>query len=786
MAKERLQQVGFAGLIGAVAGATLTAHRGRAAAAVGALAGAAGLGAAEAVARARQRPGEIPALWSRILASGALAAPLGYAADRLTGAGPVPVATAAGAAAGAIGLRPQKVLLGPAVGALVGLGLGRRGQRAGSVAAAAAVVGYRMSSAVLFRDPQLSLLAERVKAQDVPFVVPLASQTRYVGTDYVRSLAQVLGGTYTPDVADIGIVASLDELAGPSFDPAGVDPLVREFYEHTTRFALDIVPEWRMWVRPGYLLYRTLLARPLGQANVPMSQREAQHGVRSRIDTITGVEGSPGGLGGDQGFVPSQGGSGGMGPPGKERASRAPGTGETVAVRGWIRSRADTGEPIYVGIYTTYRHEGRGYVSVGFPLPQASFTATLLPQARPGAGNGPGNGPGNGQGLVLNSRSELDQPGHYLTYIDAQTAELTTVAVRGFAERLDVYVAEGELRAEHAFWVFGLPFLVLHYRITRKPRLILDGEEFADEAVEEGAERSRARRPHHELAQPGLDVLPEHPAGIVPPAGDERRRVGLGTAPADRGQQRVRDAVQGHRQAEPEVILFHLASGLGRGVLDERDGLARLGRGQQRAEPPVGQPPHPAERGGGRTAQPDVERLGRPRAHAGAGHGEEAPREVDLLRCEQQSQQLQRLVEDGGPLAIGDGKQGPFGVLGRPQPEHRQHPAGGQPGQRRELLGHQRRVPAWQHGDPGARLEAAGPGQRERHAGERLHHRRVDGLRQPQRVHPGLLERVDRAGELVGGPGRSQGYANPDLHASIRSHRLRRAAGAGRYARLGR
>ena len=359
MTTERWQQVGFAGLMGAVAGAALTAHRGRAAAAVGALAGAAGLGAAEAVARARQRPGEIPALWSRILASGALAAPLGYAADRLTGAGPVPVATAAGAAAGALGLRPQKVLLGPAVGALVGLGL--RGRGPGSVAAAAAVVGFRVTSAVLFRDPQLSLLAERVKAEDVPFVVPLASQTRYVGTDYVRSLAQVLGGTYSPDVADIGIVASLDELAGPSFDPAGVDPLVREFYEHTTRFALDIVPEWRLWVRPGYLLYRTLLARPLGQANVPMSQREAQHGVRSRIDTITGGDG-------------------------------APGAGETVAVRGWIRSRADTGEPIYVGIYTTYRHEGRGYVSVGFPLPQASFTATLLPRSRPGAGNGPGMG----------------------------------------------------------------------------------------------------------------------------------------------------------------------------------------------------------------------------------------------------------------------------------------------------------------------------------------------------------------------------------------------------------
>jgi len=29
-------------------------------------------------------------------------------------------------------------------------------------------------------------------------------------------------------------------------------------------------------------------------------------------------------------------------------------------------------------------------------------------------------------------------------------------------------VDRGELRAEHAFWVFGFPFLVLHYRMHRK------------------------------------------------------------------------------------------------------------------------------------------------------------------------------------------------------------------------------------------------------------------------------------------------------------------------------
>ena len=323
--------------------------------------------------------------------------------------------------AGGLGLRPQKVALGPALGAAVGGAFELRDRAAEpAVVAATSVVAFRVLSALLFRDPQLSMLAERVQAEDLPFVVPLESRSRYVGTGYVRQLADVLGGIYTADAADVGIVASLDSLAGPELDPAQVDPLVREFYEHTTRFTLDIVPEWRLWVRPGYLLYRNLLARPLGQASVPMNQRETQRGIHSRIDTIT-----------------------------------APGE-DVVAVRGWIRSFTDNDEPIYIGIYTTYRDEQRGYVSVGFPLPQASFTATLAPRARPGGG------------LILTSRSELKHPGHYLAYIDAETRELTTAAVQGFAEQLDVYFEDGELRAEHAFWVFGFPFMVLHYRMHRK------------------------------------------------------------------------------------------------------------------------------------------------------------------------------------------------------------------------------------------------------------------------------------------------------------------------------
>ena len=102
--------------------------------------------------------------------------------------------------------------------------------------------------------------------------------------------------------------------------------------------------------RLGYLLYRDLVARPLGQASVPMNQRKRS------------------------------------GDPQPDRHHQ-PGSGRRRGrIRGWIRSFADNDEPIYVGIYTTYRHDGRGYVSVGFPLPQANFTATLAPGPGPVVG----------------------------------------------------------------------------------------------------------------------------------------------------------------------------------------------------------------------------------------------------------------------------------------------------------------------------------------------------------------------------------------------------------------
>src|SRR4051794_1559179 len=224
---------------------------------------------------------------------------------------------------GLFGIRPAKVALGIAIGAAVGLALDALGGTVQPALVAALVtVVYRLVAAVAYRNrPLVRIMAEEVPAAELRYVVPFEARSKYVGADYVEQLSKVRGGTFRRNPPDVGIIASLDDLAGPTFDPARVDPLIREFYEHTSRFRLSIVPEWRRWMKPGYEVFKRVVAEPLGQAAIPSNIEEAQRGMVSTIDTID--------LDGD----------------------------EVIDIRGWIRTFADSGKPIYVGIYTTFRHD---------------------------------------------------------------------------------------------------------------------------------------------------------------------------------------------------------------------------------------------------------------------------------------------------------------------------------------------------------------------------------------------------------------------------------------------
>jgi hypothetical protein len=389
---------------------------------VGAVVGAALFAPAEVLTTMGRGGGEIKPLAQRIFASALLMALLGWLLGLIYGSDELLLtAIISGGFLGLLGLRPWKVAIGLLVGAALGLlfeALDAEVKTA-LVAAAVAVV-YRVLAAIAYRDrPLVRVMAEEVPAAELRYVVPFEARSRYVGADYVEQLAKVRGGTFRRNPPDVGILASLDGLNGPSFDADRVHPLIREFYEHTSRFKLSIVPEWRRWMKPGYELFKLVVAQPLGQAAIPSNIEEAQRGMVSTIDTIA-LDG-----------------------------------GEQIDIRGWIRTFADSGKPIYVGIYTSFRHEDRGYVSVGFPIPSANFTATLLPR---NAGE---------HDFVLTSRSELPYPGHYLSSVDGDRGALTVLKLLAFHEEIHVYVVDGALKTDHSFSLAGQRFLTLHYEIDR-------------------------------------------------------------------------------------------------------------------------------------------------------------------------------------------------------------------------------------------------------------------------------------------------------------------------------
>jgi hypothetical protein len=409
-------------VLGAASGAVLGHAIDGVGAGVGALIGAALNAPAEVVATISRGTAEPSPLWRRILSSALMMALFGWLLGLIYGPDePVVTAIVSGALLGVLGLRPLKAAIGVLVGAVLGaLFQALDADLEPALIAAAVTIAYRAIAAVAYRNrPLVRVMAEEVPASELRYVVPFEARSRYVGADYVEQLAKVRGGTFRRNPPDVGILASLDSLDGPTFDAGRVHPLIREFYEHTSRFKLSIVPEWRRWMKPGYEVFKRLVAEPLGQAAIPSNIEEAQRGMVSTIDTID--------LDGD----------------------------EEIDIRGWIRTFADSGKPIYVGIYTSFRHEDRGYVSVGFPIPSANFTATLLPH---NAGT---------HDFLLTSRTDLAFPGHYLSSVDSERDALTVIKLLAFQEQIFVYVADGELKTDHSFYLAGQRFLTLHYEIER-------------------------------------------------------------------------------------------------------------------------------------------------------------------------------------------------------------------------------------------------------------------------------------------------------------------------------
>jgi hypothetical protein len=416
----RILSAGIVGIVwggigGAIIGASIDNPQ------LGAFLGAILIGPAEAITDALRPEGKSKPLIYRILMLSFLGAVIGAILGMLfKESSLMAFGIIIGLLSGIRGLRVNKTLIGGLIGGVMGLLANTYlPELQPAILGALVVFADRTLIEILAPDQEdIQIMAERVPKAEIKYVVPFEANSKYVGADYFKDLARSEEGVFIHNPSGVGIVESMKNMRGPYFNPNLVNPLIREFYKHTSNFKLDIEPVWNPRYKPLFWIYKRYIAQPIGQANLPFNTKEAQQGVVSYIDTID--------------FECD----------------------DIIDLRGWVRAFEQTGEAIYVGIYTTFQHQDVGYVSVGFPLPGSNFTATLLPKNY------------HENNFLLTSRNtEYPFPGNYLTV--SENEKLTVMRLTSFNEEIEVFVQDGQLYTDHRFYLAGLNFLTLYYTMTR-------------------------------------------------------------------------------------------------------------------------------------------------------------------------------------------------------------------------------------------------------------------------------------------------------------------------------
>jgi hypothetical protein len=216
-----------------------------------------------------------------------------------------------------------------------------------------------------------------------------------------------------------GLLQDFGTLGSDRFDAARVHPLVREFYEQTARFRMDVWAQTYFPAKVGLWLLVTTISRKVNQLNFPLRVLETAMGMDSEIVLLRRENGE-------------------------------------IPFVGWYRQLRDSGRVIYTGFYMTETppRYGRPCVKVVFPMPGGNATVLLRPEAN-----------ADGSFELISDGRDFGDPGFYrIQAIDDEN--LRVWFTRSLKEKFHLYVDPGGVhRCDHRIWFLGLPVLQLHFRM---------------------------------------------------------------------------------------------------------------------------------------------------------------------------------------------------------------------------------------------------------------------------------------------------------------------------------
>jgi hypothetical protein len=261
----------------------------------------------------------------------------------------------------------------------------------------------------------------RVDLQKDAWLDGPVGQTARIGLNFFQEFAQA-HGLKICRTQDCGLLADFRMLGGGEFDPTHIDPGIAEFYQQTSAYQLDAWAEWTGVFRPFGKLLAVLFNRRLQQLNVPLSALDTSQGMTSEVFNVVD-----------------------------------PANGE-IRWTAWVRQLLGSGNVLYAGSYSICTLPGYANpcVKVVFPLPNGNAIVIMRPEAH-----------ADRSFSLISSGQRFGEPGFYFTVHTPRGVYARYV--RALRESIRVYAGEaGVVRADHVLRFFGLVFLRIHYRLTRR------------------------------------------------------------------------------------------------------------------------------------------------------------------------------------------------------------------------------------------------------------------------------------------------------------------------------
>ena len=250
---------------------------------------------------------------------------------------------------------------------------------------------------------------------------------------WLRAPVNALGGSgdaWLDDLVDAGVVdpagagglfEDMSHLDGPAFRASDLDGLVRDFYERTSAWSMDVWSQWNPLFAPGGAFITRFFGRRVRQLALPTSPLTVSRGMTNDVRVVRH-------------------------PDGRRRGAA------------WLRTLVSDGSPVYSGFYGVATPpesaDGQPHVKVAFPLEMGSVQVFLRPTVTADGA------------LRLVSRSRtFGEDGAYVSVLSDGTWSASRAPLR---EEFLVYPDdEYTVRTDHRLAVGPVTALRLHYKLSR-------------------------------------------------------------------------------------------------------------------------------------------------------------------------------------------------------------------------------------------------------------------------------------------------------------------------------